>query len=338
MAKQQRIGILFGPFDPVSRALIRAGQDFMDRGEADLLLLMPIADSAEAVAEDRWKMLVAACACDERLVPSRFLLDSHEPAPSSVSVKKLRKEYPCACFAIMAAGQPDASAAEARVSLASGVLSELLDYPVREYCRCKGLYGFPGRINRIDPWMEKLFSALKPKRYAHSLSVAWTAVHLAELYGLDVQRAEQAGLLHDCAKCLPLKDMQKLAAEHSLTEDETILANPGLLHSLAGAWIAQHEYGMTDPQVLDAIACHNTGRAGMTRLSMCVCLADSIEPLRRSFPLLDHVRALAEQSLEKALLASLEGTASYVSSHNCFLHPQTQETIRWLKSLPETQD
>ena len=94
---------------------------------------------------------------------------------------------------------------------------------------------------------------------------------------------------------------------------------------------------MTDPKVLDAIRYHNTGCAGMSRLSMCVCLADSIEPLRKSYPLLDQVRALSETSLERALLLSLEGTAAYVSSHNWFLHPRTQETIRWLKTLPETK-
>ena len=190
---------------------------------------------------------------------------------------------------------------------------------------------------KVDTWTDQLSSTLKPSRFAHSLSVARTAVHLAEVHGLDILRAEQAGLLHDCAKCLPSDEMRQIAEAHNLTDDETILDNPGLLHSSVGAWVAEIEYGMTDPKVLDAIRYHNTGCAGMSRLSMCVCLADSIEPLRKSYPLLDQVRALSETSLERALLLSLEGTAAYVSSHNWFLHPRTQETIRWLKTLPETK-
>ena len=39
---------------------------------------------------------------------------------------------------------------------------------------------------------------------------------------------------------------------------------------------------------------------------------------------------------EKALLLSLESTADYVTSRGLYLHPQTRDTIRWLKSLPET--
>lgn len=190
---------------------------------------------------------------------------------------------------------------------------------------------------KTKSWIKQLSATLKPGRFEHSLSVARTSVYLAAIHSLDTLRAEQAGLLHDCAKSLPLDKMRQIAVEHSLTDDEEILSNRGLLHSIVGAWIAENNYGMTDPQVLDAIRYHTTGCPGMSRLSMCVCLADSIEPLRESYPLLDQVRALAEQSLERALLLSLEGTAAYVTSHSWFLHPQTQETIRWLKSLPETQ-
>ena len=191
---------------------------------------------------------------------------------------------------------------------------------------------------RVDSWIEQLSGTLKPDRFEHSLSVARTAVHLSEKHGLDALRAEQAGLLHDCAKHLSLDEMRQIAVTHSLTSDETILSSRSLLHSVVGAWYAEKYYGMTDFQVLDAIRYHTTGCAGMSRLSMCICLSDSIEPLRESYPLLNRIHELAEQSLEQALLLSLESTAGYVTSRGWFLHPQTQETIRWLKTLPETQE
>lgn len=90
---------------------------------------------------------------------------------------------------------------------------------------------------------------------------------------------------------------------------------------------------MTDPDVLEAISYHNTGYPGMTRLDMCVCLSDSIEPLREPYPLLEEVRALAESSLERALLLSLERTADYVLSRGRYLHPRTRDTIAWLKTI-----
>lgn len=338
MAKQ-RIGILSGSFDPVHHLSLRKGLEMLDRNEADQLLVILSADPAAfADAEDRWKMLVAACAGDKRILPSRLMLDRSTDELSEGLMKKLRKKYPDAVFAVIPSEKEDRFSSEARSSLASAQMPDLLDIPVREYCRCKGLYGMPGRLDRIDPWMDRLFSALRPKRYAHSLSVAWTSVRLAAFHGADTLRAEQAGLLHDCAKHLPLPEMQRIAKEAALTDDQTILENPSLLHSIVGAWVAEHEYGMTDPEVLEAIAYHNTGCAGMSRLAMCVCLADSTEPLRTPYPLLEQVRELSGRSLERALLLSLEGTAAYVKSHGWFLHPRTEETISWLRTLPATQD
>ena len=186
---------------------------------------------------------------------------------------------------------------------------------------------------RSPRWVGMLSASLKPGRFAHSLSVAWMSRRLARIHGIDPLKAEQAGLLHDCAKSLPLEEMQHIAVEHSLTDDQEMLSSGALLHSVVGSWVAREEYRMTDPDVLQAISYHNTGFPGMTRLDMCVCLSDSIEPLRESYPHLEEVRALAEISLERALLLSLEGTADYVTSRGKYLHPRTQNTITWLKTL-----
>ena len=394
MAKQ-RIGILGGTFDPIHCGHLRMGLNVLDTGYVDCLLVMPSGNpphkSCIASAEDRWKMTVAACACDDRLVPSRLELDRSGRIYTFDTLTALRREYPKSdlCYIIgadtltqlrswyrsdevirlctfLVCPRPDGTepadyASEtARLSLAgarfrpvqmqpvsvssTGIRSALsigqmpdgLPLPVYEYCRCKGLYGSPGRIDGIDSWIDQLFKALKPSRFAHSLSVADTAKRLAEIHGADPLRAEQAGLLHDCAKYIPLNEMRRIAAKHNLTDDPAMLESTALLHSIVGAQVAQDQYDMRDPEVLDAIRYHNTGFPGMSLLSMCVCLADSIEPLRKSYPLLGQVRALAEQSLERALLLSLEGTAEYVRSQSKYLHPRTRETIRWLRRLTGT--
>lgn len=229
------------------------------------------------------------------------------------------------------------SSTEIRDQLAAGSPSPGLYYPLREYMALKGLYGTSPRLEQANEWIDRLFAALDPRRFAHSLSVAAYSRRLARLYGVDQRQAEEAGLLHDCAKCLPLKEMRRIAVEHSLTVDPKVLESNALMHSLVGAWVARNQYGMADPEVLDAIAYHNTGHPGMSRLAMCVCLADSIEPTRGSYPLLDQVRILSELSLERALLMSLEGTADYVRQRGKYLHPRTQETIAWLRALPEVR-
>ena len=88
---------------------------------------------------------------------------------------------------------------------------------------------------------------------------------------------------------------------------------------------------MTDPAILQAIARHTTGCPGMTRLDMVVYLADKTEPTRESYPLLDKVRMLSTLSLEKAMLCSMEGTAEHVAKGSKKVHPQTLETLAWLR-------
>ena len=323
MAKKERIGIVGGRFDSVRSSHIHAALTLLDSGSVDRVLLILSGEGALISAEDRWKMLVAACACDKRLIPSRLCLDMDAGPGSGAVMKELSKLYPDAKLLLL----PDVS------DTSEVSVEEDLPFPVLEYCRCKGLCGFPHKMEHIDLWMDHLFTALKPRRFAHSLSVARTSVQLAELYGENPLKAEQAGLLHDCAKCLPIKDMQRIAVDNHLTDDPDVLASDALLHSIAGACLAEQLYGMTDPDVLEAIRFHNTGYPGMSRLAMCVCLADFMEPLRESFPLLEEVRVLSRSSLEKALLLSLEGTVDYVKSRGWYLYPRTCDTITWLRQV-----
>ena len=206
---------------------------------------------------------------------------------------------------------------------------------VSEYCAIRPLYGMPMRISQGKRWLDRLYLDLNIRRFTHTMGVAFTARQLALEHHVDPLRAETAALLHDCAKCMPLEQMQRLCREHSLTNDAMIMTSGNLLHAVAGAYLAAVDYGIQDPDILRAISCHTTGKIGMTRLDMVVYLADKIEPGREEYPGLARIRMTAHLSLEKAMLMCLEETASYVKSGMNRLHPQTLQTIEWLKSLPE---
>lgn len=229
------------------------------------------------------------------------------------------------------------SSSQVRDALAKGEQTPLLPEVVREYCGLKGLYGMRPRFSQAEAWLSRLFDALNTKRFSHSLGVAHTARSLARIHGVDVRKAEEAALLHDCAKCLPVKEQERLCRERSLTQDEEILESGNLMHSLAGAYLAAADYGVEDPDVLRAIACHTSGKVGMTKLDMVVYLADKIEPTRAAFPLLSKVRMMAPLSLEKAMITSIEGTVKHVQESGKKVHPQTLETLHWLKTPPEAR-
>ena len=229
----------------------------------------------------------------------------------------------------------DVSSTEVRQAIHDGESTPDLPVAVRAYAAAAGLYGADKRIPNGPKWLEMLFADLSVKRFAHTLAVADTARRLALLHGLDPVKAEIAGLLHDCAKCLPLPEMQRIARENHLTEDPSILESGALLHSVVGAHLARTKYGCTDEDVISAILSHTTGKAGMSKLDMVVWLADTIEPTRTPYPLLDKTRMLAALSLEKAMITSLEGTLQHVRKKGDTVHPATAETLAWLKVLPQ---
>lgn len=165
------------------------------------------------------------------------------------------------------------SATEIRARLAQGVSPEAvpqLPLQVYEYCRLMGLYGMQPPLPTRRPCTSGFVPALTDRRLNHSLLVAATARRLADLHGLNGAQCELAGLLHDCAKCMPFTTLQRIAREQRMLLDKETLANEALLHGPVGAAVAEMEYGITDPSVLGAIRCHTTGRVGMLPIDMAL--------------------------------------------------------------------
>jgi putative nucleotidyltransferase with HDIG domain len=69
---------------------------------------------------------------------------------------------------------------------------------------------------KIAEMKEFLSKRLKEKRYKHSLGVAMTAGQLAKRYGVCVEKAEIAGLLHDCAREFTVNEMVKQANKRQI--------------------------------------------------------------------------------------------------------------------------
>ena len=167
---------------------------------------------------------------------------------------------------------------------------------------------------------------LKYSRFVHSLGVAYTATSLAMRYGADLEKAELAGLLHDCAKYLSDKEYLSLCHEREIPVSAAEAANPSLLHAKAGAVLAAEKYGVTDPEILEAIRNHTTGKPAMSMLDKIIYIADYIEPGRNQAPNLAIVRQLAFEDLDRALIKILSDTLSYLEESGAEIDPMTRET------------
>ncbi len=172
--------------------------------------------------------------------------------------------------------------------------------------------------------LEQLTKVLSPKRLAHSKGVSETAASLAARYGADIGKARLAGLLHDCARGMPSNILLQVAGASGIVVNDVEQREPMLLHAPVGAVIARRDYGVDDPEVLAAIRWHTTGGPAMTLLDEIIFLADYIEPTR-SFPGVDRLRALAEESLPAALLAAYDQTLNHLLAERWLIHPATVE-------------
>ena len=180
-----------------------------------------------------------------------------------------------------------------------------------------------------DKIRKKLKHTLNKRRYEHTLGVAYTAAALAMCYEIDVEQARLAGLLHDCAKYIPddemLSQCNKLHIEITEAEQRDIC----LLHAKLGAYMAGAEYKIQDPEIINAIRWHTTGRPDMTMLEKIIFIADYIEPNRQQAPNLKQIRHLAFTDIDEAMRIILKDTLDYLESIHSDIDTMTEDTFQY---------
>lgn len=182
---------------------------------------------------------------------------------------------------------------------------------------------------------DKLKAVLPPYRFYHTLGVSYLSSALAMCYGVDVKRAQLAGLLHDSAKYMKGSEMLVLVEKLGIEANAYERKAPDLLHAKLGAHFAKQEYGVMDEEILSAICCHTTGKPGMSLLEEILFVADYIEPSRRGLPYLDEMRKIAFTDLHRATYLELTSTLNKIKERGEVLDPATVETFEYYKKIVE---
>lgn len=164
----------------------------------------------------------------------------------------------------------------------------------------------------------QIWPLLDRKRLLHSLNVTVYALHLAQIYNVDLTQAGVAAMLHDCAKCLSRHETQEYA---KLMGDDALLDRE-LAHGPAGAWLARERFSVDDPAILRAINYHTTGSPGMTSLDKIIFIADKVEPAR-TYDNLEEIRRLVEFDLDAALKICLSEINLFLKREKLKPHPYT---------------
>lgn len=184
-------------------------------------------------------------------------------------------------------------------------------------------------------YFKAIRSRISSQRFVHTMGVMELAVDLAFSHQAWLQGAFVASLFHDCAKELSLDQMQAILRNSKDIPNDMVFNSTALLHGKAAAVIAKEVYGISHPDILNAITYHTTGRSGMSPLELCVFVADKAEKGRKNYPGLEAIRKLMHEDLEKAALISMKGTQKFVEKVGFQVRREAKEAI---KALETSQD
>ena len=185
--------------------------------------------------------------------------------------------------------------------------------------------------------LAKMETVMPEKRLRHCLGVEKAARELAERFGLDVEKAGLAGLLHDYAKKVSDEEFLALIDKYQLDSDLKNWGN-NVWHGMVGIYKIQEDLGIEDAEILRAIEIHTVGSSTMSELDKVVYVADYIEH-NRDFPGVDKARELAQRSLNQAVAYETARTVEHLARKGMPIYPQTLETynafVGYLKEIEE---
>lgn len=196
----------------------------------------------------------------------------------------------------------------------------------------------------IVEFLLKLEKTLSSEKFLHSIGVMITARKLMmnqmrkntqpsieeESKAVEqINKSVVAGLLHDCAKCLPFTETLSICETYGITKNDVGAMTPTLLHAPVGVFVAQRDYQITDVEILNAIRCHTTGRENMTLLEKVVFMADVVEPTR-GLADAENIIQLINKDIDNALRIELDKSICSIVDKVKFLNLNTVNARNYL--------
>ena len=177
-------------------------------------------------------------------------------------------------------------------------------------------YGSPYSYEELkEKLLDFVQSNVKPTRFQHTMQVVKKSMEYAERYGADKERLTIAAIFHDAYRDAGNLEHGPLAAEH-----------------------LEKDFGVTDPDILNAVKYHTTCRAGACKTEMILKMADMLEDTR-TYPEAAILRRQMTDDLDRSLLHLMNRIKAYVESLGLTIHPDSQKCIYWLrekiKDIPE---
>lgn len=179
----------------------------------------------------------------------------------------------------------------------------------------------------VDSIKKKYLNHHKENTLKHVEEVAETAVWLAGIYKLDMDKVRLAALLHDISAIMSPQDMYEIAKMRDLEMDPAEEKYHFLLHQRISKIIAKEEFAIEDQDILGAIECHTTLKKNASMYDKIIFIADKIAWDQNGVPpYYEELKNKVVESLEEACYFYIK----YQFDHDLLLMPH-----RWIKEAYE---
>lgn len=195
-------------------------------------------------------------------------------------------------------------------------ISRYVNPNVCQYIKRKGLYAMHGL------WGVKQF--LKPERWQHTLRVAVICAKNSSRAEISEGQAITMAALHDVAKYMTSDSpyLKGFTCPDGVPEP--------VIHQYSGAYVAENVFKIKDKTILDAIACHTSGKENMTKADALLFLADMIEE-GRTFDGVDELRRIFKKDLYECLYVALKHQVEYLESTGKPVYGLTRRAYDFIK-------
>lgn len=307
-----KIGILGGSFDPIHNGHVKIIKEAIKQLTLDRFFVIPTGnnpwkETAYASEIDRVTMITLAIEKVDKVEVNEIELHQIGKNYTIDTIHELIREYPNDTFYYIM-GMDQASKfhlwkdAKKISELVQLVAFDRVGYDTNENIQdyhFKQLAIEPmdisssnirsGNLLSLDPKVLKYIvnhgiyldtivqSKMSTKRYNHTISMAAIARDIAKANGIDETKAYVAGMLHDIAKEMDEDIATKIMQEHYAMYLDKPLA---IWHQWLSEYIAKTKYLVDDLEILQAIRHHTTASVHMSKLDMCIYVADKYDPSR----------------------------------------------------------
>jgi len=185
-------------------------------------------------------------------------------------------------------------------------------------------------IPRADEYLDTMRERVKDKTFRHARGAAEMMLRVVGDAGIEVERGVTAALLHDYCKAMKAKDLLAEAEAFGIDIQPVCREHPLLLHGPVGAEMGKRDLGVEDPDVLEAIYWHTTGKPGWNPVGLALYFCDFSEA-GRTMPESAKARELLEtEGYAAALRYAAEAKVGYIEKEFT-LDPMTAAFAKWLK-------